>query len=194
MLNATTVTKVLARERQEYDNRRSIITYKNYRNIVVLTQSDKNSCVHVINGSQPEYSNNEQDSIRLIGSYSEVEHVLVDETPHTPPAIVFGSEPPHDWCYYYQKADLARQRGEWSQVLDMGGQARGQGLEPRDLIEWMPFLQAYAQTGDVERLMELASVVRADTYVSLQACRILGNMPGIPTSVADVIDSQYCLE
>jgi len=194
VLNKDTVTKILSGERQEYDNRRSIITYKNYRNIVVLTQPDKNSCVHVINGGQPEYSNNEQDSIRLIGFYSEVERVLVDEMPHTPPAIVFGSEPPHDWCYYYQKADLARQRGEWDQVLNMGEQAWGQGLEPKDLIEWMPFLQAYAQAGDIERLMALAPVISAEPYVSLQACRILGSMPGIASSVAEVVDSQYCPE
>src|SRR5689334_22599919 len=26
-----------------------------------------------------------------------------------PPRIIFGSEPEHTWCYYYQKAELARQ-------------------------------------------------------------------------------------
>jgi hypothetical protein len=194
ILNRDTVNNVLTRERQKYDNRRSIITYANARNMVVLTQPALNSCVHVVDGFQPEYSHNEQDAIRVIGSYSEIEHVLTDETPHTPPSLVFGSEPSHGWCYYYQKADLARQRGEWDKVLEIGEQALGQGLEPGDLIEWMPFLQAYAVTGDVEHLTELAPVITSDKYISLQTCQILGGMTGLSDSVKDVIRNNYCVE
>lgn len=28
--------------------------------------------------------------------------------PDYPPETIFGPEPAHTWCYYYQKADLAR--------------------------------------------------------------------------------------
>ena len=194
VLNKATVTKVLTRERQEYDNRRGIITYKNYRNMVVLTQPGSNSCVRVIDGSQPEFSTNEQDSIRAIGAFSEIEHVLVDEAPHPPPAMVFGSEPSHGWCFYYQIADLARQRGRWKEVIETGEQAVNKGLAPNDLIEWMPFLQAYAQAGEVDRLNELAATIRGDPYVSMQVCRIIGSMQGISAPVLELIDLQYCLE
>lgn len=194
VLNNVTVTKVLTRERQEYDNRRGIITYKNYRNILILTQPSANSCVHLINGLQPEFSNDESDSIRTIGSYSEIEHVLVDETPHAPPEIVFGPEPARGWCYYYQKADLARQRGDWESIVGLGNEAQENGLVPSDAIEWMPFLQAYAITGNVDRLTELAPIIRADPYVSLQVCHILGGMQELPDSVIEIVDSHYCLE
>jgi hypothetical protein len=194
VLNRDTVIKVLTRERQQYDNRRNIITYANHRNILILTQPTTNSCVHIINGMQPEYSRSEWDSIRVIGSYSEMERVLVDETPHAPPTVVFGPEPSHDWCYYYQKADLARQRGEWDQVLNFGEQAQGQGLEPRDLIEWMPFLQAYAVTGDADRLIELAPVITAEPYISQQACQIIGAMSGLSDPVMEAVNTNYCTE
>jgi hypothetical protein len=194
VLNRDTVNKVLVRERQEYDNRKTIITYANYRNILVLTQPSANSCIHVLDGTRPEYSRNEWDSIRVIGEYSEIDRVLVDETPHTPPTVVFGPEPLHDWCYYYQKAGLARQRGDWGEVQRIGGQAFGQGLEPGDLIEWMPFLQAYAIHGDVDRLIELAPVITADPYVSEQACRILGGMPEPSISTLEILNSHYCIE
>jgi hypothetical protein len=194
VLNQATVSKVLTRERQEYDNRRGIITYKNYRNMVVLSQPGTNSCLHVIDGNRPEFSTEEQDSIRVIGAFSEIEHVLVDDSPHTPPAIVFGSEPLRGWCYYYQIADLARQRGRWDEVIEIGEQAVKKGFAPNDLIEWMPFLQAYARAGDVDRLNKLAATIKSDPYVSMQVCRIIGSMREIPALVLELIDSQYCLE
>jgi hypothetical protein len=107
---------------------------------------------------------------------------------------VFGSEPLRGWCYSYQKADLARQQGNWSAVLDVGEQAFAKDLFPQDLIEWMPFLQAYAQAGDVDRLTELAPIISADPYISLQACRTLGSMPGLSADILDTVDALYCPE
>jgi hypothetical protein len=193
VLNSSAVTKILARERQQYDNRKNIVTYPNYRNILVLTQPTINSCVHVVDGSQPEYSRDERDSIRVIGPYSEIERVFTDEMPHTPPTVVFGSEPPHEWCYFYEKADLARQRGDWEEVLNLGTQARDRGLVPQDDIEWIPFLQAYAVAGDVDRLTKLADIA-VEPYIFLQACQRIGSMHGLSDAVVEVVDSLYCLE
>jgi hypothetical protein len=192
VLNAESITKIQTRERQEYDNRKHIITYKNYRNFVLLNQPSINSCVHVIDGHFPEYSRGDSQSIQAIGPYSEIEHVLADETPHTPPVIVFGLEPAHGWCYYYQKADLARQQGNWNKVLEIGQQAFDQGLSPNDPIEWMPFLQAYAQTGNIDRLKELAPTISADPFIAQQVCRILGSAFGTTPQVFEAIDSVYC--
>ncbi len=194
VLNRGTVLKVLARERQKYDIRKNIVTYPNHRNILILTQPATGSCVHVINGAQPELSQRELDSVRVIAPYSEIEHVLLDEAPHTPPALVFGPEPRRGWCYYYEKADLARQRGEWEQVLKLGDEAFAKGLLPGDPIEWIPFLQAYAQAGDVDRLTDLAPVITSNRYIAGQACRIIGSQPGLSAEVIETVDSFYCLE
>jgi hypothetical protein len=194
VLNKDTITNVLARERQKYDNRKNIITYPNYRNILVLSQPTAASCVHVINGLQTEFSEREMDSIRVVGPYSEVEHILTDAPLHTPLALVFGPEPDHGWCYYYQKADLARQRGDWDAVIQVGQEAFGKNLAPKDPIEWMPFLQAYAHTGDVERLTDLAPQITSKPYIAQQACHIIGSVSGISASVADSVTSLYCVE
>jgi len=194
LLNNDTVEKVHARERQVYDKRKTITTYANYRNVLVMTQPGMNSCVHVIDGNRPEYSVRESYLVREVGAYSEIEHVLADGTPHIPPTVVFGPEPAQGWCYYYEKGDLARQHGEWNQVLLVGKQAFDQGLEPRDLVEWMPFLQAYAMTGNIERLIESAPIITSDPYISGQACQILGSMETISNEVSEAINSLYCLE
>ena len=194
LLTPSTIEKVHARERQEYDKRKTITTYANYRNILVMTQAGAHSCVHILDGTRPEYSTGEWDRIREVGAYSEIEHVLTEETPRTPPTIVFGPEPDHGWCYYYQKADLARQRGDWAQVLEIGEQALGQGLKPLDLIEWMPFIQAHAVTGNIDRLTELASVIAVDPHISRQACQVLGAMPELSDAVLETVNSLYCPE
>jgi hypothetical protein len=66
----------------------------------------------------------------------------------TPPADIFGNEPSHGWCYYYEKADLARQYQQWGTVVQLWKQASGSGLRPRNSIELLPFIEAYARTGD----------------------------------------------
>jgi hypothetical protein len=194
VLNRSAVIKVLGRERQKYDNRKSIVTYPNHRNILILTQPSPSSCVHVINGLQPEFSLADPDSIRVIGSYSESERLLLNESSHTPPAVVFGSEPSHDWCYYYQKADLARQRGDWEAVLKFGSEAFERGLAPKDPIEWMPFLQAYAWAADVDRISEVAPAITSEAYIAQQACRIIVSMPDLAPEVIEAVDDLYCTE
>jgi hypothetical protein len=194
LLNETTVTRVLTRQRSFQDQYNVVATYPNYRNILILTQPGLGSCVQVIDGKQPVYSSREQDAIRVIGSYSEAEQIVLDAPFHVPPGFLFGPEPEHGWCYYYEKAALARQRGEWGEIVRIGEQVLRQGYEAGDLIEWMPFLEAYAHEGEAARLRDLSPVIAADTYVAQQACHVLGNMQGLSPLVMEVIQTEYCAE
>ena len=59
----------------------------------------------------------------------------------------FNQEPAHAWCYYYEKAELARQVRDWNQVIALGLEAEQKGLAPRDALERLPFIEADARTG-----------------------------------------------
>lgn len=61
---------------------------------------------------------------------------------------IYGSEPQHEWCYYYEKADLARQIKDWEDVIALGQEAQNQGYAPKNPIEQLPFIEAYAHTND----------------------------------------------
>lgn len=65
------------------------------------------------------------------------------------PSPPFQSEPPHDWCYYYEKAELARQTGDWQRIVALGSEASQHALSPQDPIEWLPFIEGYARAGNV---------------------------------------------
>ncbi len=75
----------------------------------------------------------------------------------TPPPAIFGQEPARGWCYYYEKADLARQYQQWDQVVQLWKQAGQAGVRPRNSIELLPFIEAYARTGDWATAKKLTS-------------------------------------
>ena len=45
---------------------------------------------------------------------------------------------------------LARQQGNWDQVVALGEEAINAGFKPLDRSEWMPLIEAYAYKGNFE--------------------------------------------
>ena len=66
-----------------------------------------------------------------------------------PPIHILGSEPVHDWCYYFEKADLAGQQGNWSEVVNLGEQVkiRSKKFYRGNVTELAPFIEGYARMG-----------------------------------------------
>ncbi|MBV6394825.1 MAG: hypothetical protein HFACDABA_00395 [Anaerolineales bacterium] len=82
---------------------------------------------------------------------SDVSRIVTDGTAGAaPPSFLFGTEPPHTWCYYFQKADLARQSGNWEQVAELGDQAFAIPYLPDDASEFLPFIEAYLRLGRMD--------------------------------------------
>lgn len=71
-----------------------------------------------------------------------------------PPVDLFGKEPEHTWCYYFQKAELALQMGDWQKVAQLGDQAQKQGYSPGNSHEWLPFIEGYAKSSQWEDALE----------------------------------------
>ncbi len=74
------------------------------------------------------------------------------------PVKIFGKEPHHEWCYYSTKAELARQHGNWDEVVRLGEQAEAQNYHPVDAFEWLPFIEGYAYTENLEKAEELSEL------------------------------------
>ncbi|MHB8776942.1 MAG: hypothetical protein ACYC6R_04165 [Anaerolineales bacterium] len=73
---------------------------------------------------------------------------VLDET-------LFGAEPAHDWCYYYLKAELARQQTDWEGVVKLYNQAQKEGFSASMPVENLPFIEAFAMTGDTDMAIKL---------------------------------------
>lgn len=86
---------------------------------------------------------------------SNLNQVLFDHQA-TPPINIFGPEPSPNWCYYYEKADLARQRGDWVAIVEDGDLAFALNDNPNEATERLPFIEGYAHLGKWDRAIELS--------------------------------------
>lgn len=68
---------------------------------------------------------------------------------------LFGSEPAHGWCYFYEKAELARQQSDWEGVVKLYDQAQKADLSTSVAVENLPFIEAFAMSGDVDMAIKL---------------------------------------
>jgi hypothetical protein len=90
-----------------------------------------------------------------------------------PPTDLFGREPAHGWCYYYQKAELARQQGDWQAIVQLGEQAEHGGYRAGNGHERLVFIEAEARTGDWQAaLQHSAEVFAADNDLAPRVCRL----------------------
>jgi hypothetical protein len=64
---------------------------------------------------------------------------------------VFGQPQTQSWCYFYEKADLARQFEDWSAVTDLYQQSQALQLSPQHGAEYAPFILAAAHQQDWEQ-------------------------------------------
>ena len=88
--------------------------------------------------------------------------IETDQPQQTPPEIIFGQEPEHGWCYYYQKVSLARQKEDWQEAERLTDEVLRAGLRPQDTSEWMPFFVAYARAQRFDDANILANWLRDD--------------------------------
>ncbi len=95
---------------------------------------------------------------------------------------IFGKEPEHTWCYYYQKASLARQIEDWKTIVELADEAREKGYslqtsQANSPHEWLPFIEAYAHLGDLEKAGEITmSGYRVDQNYRQVLCNLWGEI------------------
>lgn len=176
LLTPENMTRILTRKGVDEPDRRNTHVVMDYGNMLILAQADVGSCVRVLDGTQPELSASDDPRIMLVASRSRIENVIVAGPSPVPLEAAFGPEPERGWCWYYQQAALARQRGEWALVASLGDGALEKGFYPSDGVEWFPFMQAYALLGREKDLRQLSTILRADAFLGDQACAILTNM------------------
>jgi len=118
------------------------------------------ACLKVIDPLLDRYLPDKPRFFRQTLPYSNPDLIYPDEVPAAqPPVHLLGLEPEHEWCYYYQKAELARQQGNWKNVVDLGIQANvlGKNYSRRNVTEAIPFIEGLAHTGQWEKAVQLST-------------------------------------
>ena len=93
----------------------------------------------------PYFSQNQKD----ITMISNIDLINTEKSGSSyPDKMIFGNEPAHDWCYFFEKADLARQMSDWDEVTKLGMEAISSGFSPQDIYEWMPMIEGFVHTNN----------------------------------------------
>jgi hypothetical protein len=101
--------------------------------------------------------------------------IILAEDAVSLPESLFAPEPEHRWCYYFEKADLARQFGDWEEVVKLGDKAfKLENDSPNDPVERFVFIEGYAHMGDWRRAVELSrtSYRVSKDYVGPLLCKL----------------------
>jgi hypothetical protein len=114
--------------------------------------------------------------MREASALSNPERIL--ESPASVMPSVYGPEPAHGWCYYFEKADLARQFEDWETVTRLGDEAFKLNDYPNNPVERFVFIEGYAHVGDWDRALKLSkeSYKVSKEYVGPLLCRLWQRM------------------
>ena len=168
----------------------------NYGKVVVLSQPTYGACLHLLDGTRAEQYITESFEVRSVVKYSNKDLIDPLGKPVVPPSEIFGSEPERDWCYYYQKMDLARQNEDWQLGASLADEAISMGLEPLDFSEWMPALEAYAHLNDIGAAKMVAGWMEDDKYIFSGLCaqfKALHGQPAAPGYERDYLADLLCI-
>jgi hypothetical protein len=155
------------------------VTFSGYPAHSITIYVPENGCLRVLD---PIYANEQVYSkqsrwLTMTIPLSDPSRILADAPAPQMPESLFGKEPQHGWCYFYEKAELARQRGDWAAVAALGEEATLLGYAAPDAFEWLPFIEAYARTGSLDEAARLSRLaLETDSRVRKGVCQVWGRV------------------
>jgi hypothetical protein len=146
--------------------------YGNTTNIAVIYFEPPN-CFRVIDPEVEENNRLLPPALRDVAKYSN-QAVIHFEKQHELPHQFYGSEPEKDWCYYFEQAELARQKKDWDEVVKVADVAFGLGDTPNDPVERFVFIEGFAHVNNWQKAVELsqASYKVSKNYVGPLLCKL----------------------
>jgi hypothetical protein len=116
--------------------------------------------------------------------------LVTSQTSYGPAQLIpgiFSSAQPVTWCEYYEKADLARQRSDWSAVAQIASQAGDLVQKANTPVELFPFIESFAHLGNWDKVAELSKAAVSDSngkykdLVCTFLAKVQNAMPSTPS-------------
>jgi hypothetical protein len=147
------------------------VSFQGSTSQVLVIHMPQNGCLRVLDPARADEITYGKQSRFLVEAIplSDLSNIIVDvdQTAQLP----FLSEPEHTWCYYFAKAELARQQGNWERVVQLIEEARSSGYEPEDPLEWLTYIEAQARTEDIEAAEKLSNdILRQNNGIQRGLC------------------------
>jgi hypothetical protein len=148
----------------------------NSRNMILLSfNPEMKRCLWVL---QPQDENLRlvSEDMRRLSVGSNIGLIRESETTvPTLPESIYGKLDNKGWCYYFEKADLARQYQNWEEIIDLWQEAQIKGEHADNGFEYIPFIEGFGHTDDWEQVQFLAKSANKIT-------------PGLEPSLCTMVD------
>ncbi len=126
--------------------------------LLVFSMPD-NNCLRVLSPTElpdEDVSARKPSLWKGLSDISNLQSILTDPAlPALPPERFFGPENRAQWCYYFEKADLARQKQDWAAVIQLYDDALKLDFGPNATSEYVPLLEAYLRSDQVDVAYQL---------------------------------------
>ena len=160
----------------------------NTSNGIAILHQLPNSCLRVLDKVYA-YDPLIYDGHEILMPVSNPAQIIADPEAPPPNPDIFGLEPAHDWCYYFQKGDLARQEKDWDTAIKLYREAQRNGFKPGFGAEYMPFIEAYAQTGDWQKASELTDAAqKTNSGLKKMLCYSWSRLSEFPSADLQVVE------
>jgi hypothetical protein len=160
-------------------------------NAVLLVNNSVDSCMQILSPDQPQ-NHPPSSLLSVVLPLVNFDRIVSQpSTPSIPPAEIFGREPMHTWCYYYQKASAAHQAGDLGEVVALLEEADQQGYEPVNKSEWLLFVDAYRRMDDLSAAEELTNRINSrDPRLTAMLCAYWSSQLSLPANFSESISQR----
>ncbi len=139
----------------------------------IVFQMHANGCFHVLGSAWGDENTYARASDYLLKAIPLSRPDLIIADKEIVAQLPFLVEPKHTWCYYYTKAELARQRNDWKLVIDLYDEAASLGYKPDDPFEFLVVIEAQAMMGDSSAAENLSNeVMVSDKGIRKGLCQV----------------------
>ncbi len=88
---------------------------------------------------------------------------LIQQGEGNPPERIYGKQNTETWCYYFEKADLARQFNQWDEIVRLWEESQAIGERADNGFEIIPFIEGYGHLEDWEQVKALTKSAKRIT-------------------------------
>lgn len=183
------------------DNKLSMNFSGNSNKMILLSfNPEMKRCLWVLNPADTNLRLVNED-MRQLSAGSDINLIQQsDDAEQTLPESIYGKQNDKPWCYYFEKADLARQYQQWDEIVRLWDEAQLRGEQADNGFETIPFIEGYGHQGNWEQVKFLTkSANRITEGLEPSLCsaldRLAANAPasrGRDKSIQNLKDDLNC--
>lgn len=122
-------------------------------NVLVITKPEYGKCAWVLDEADIDNPYLEPLIYQYIPHQNKSRIIL--ESDHQLTKDIFGTDYIHDWCYYFEKADLAFDRQDYTEALRLYDELTAKRIIYGNPTEFRPFIKSAAYAGEWDKALEL---------------------------------------